>query len=238
MWTRKELKDRAKNVLSSTYWMSFVACLIVSIIGGVIGAVTSGGTTMQQIALGDVSATTGLAIFGFSILSLIFTFFLLYPLSVNLQKFFLNASAGNTSLSALVFTFKTNYLNVVKTEFKKYIFIFLWSLLLLIPGIIKSYQYFLVEYLMADNPGMDSSRALQLSKAMMDGNKWRAFVLSLSFILWILLAMIPFGLGMFFLIPYVNATYTQFYLELKNNAIERGIAEASEFWNPADIQGE
>lgn len=238
MWTRKDLKNRAKDVLSSTYWMSFAACLLVSLIGGVIGAFSSGGTALQNMADSNFSATLGFTMFGFSIMSLIFSFFLLYPLAVNLQKFFLNAVTGNTSLNALVFTFKTNYLNVVKTEFKKAVFIFLWSLLLIVPGIVKSYQYFLVEYLLAENPGMDSTRALQLSKAMMDGNKWRAFVLSLSFILWILLAMIPFGLGMFFLVPYVNATFTQFYLELKKNAIERGLAEASEFWNPADIQGE
>jgi uncharacterized membrane protein len=238
MWTRKDLKNRAKDVLSNTYWMSFAACLLVSLIGGVVGAISSNSTIMQGMVGDDFSATPGFAVAGFYILSLIFSFFLLYPLSVNLQKFFLNATTGDTSLGALGFTFKTNYSNVVKAGFKQVVFIFLWSLLLIIPGIVKSYQYFLVEYLLAENPGMDSTRALQLSKAMMVGNKWRAFVLNLSFILWVILAMIPFGFGMLFLVPYVNATFTQFYLELKKNAIERGLAEASEFWNPADIQGE
>ena len=76
---------------------------------------------------------------------------------------------------------------------------FLWGLLLVIPGIIKSYEYRMIPYILSENPGMDTKRAFQLSAEMMYGQKWNAFVLDLSFILWLILGAITCGLVNVFL---------------------------------------
>ena len=95
--------------------------------------------------------------------------------------------------------------------------IFLWSLLFIIPGIIKSYEYAMVPYLLADNSDMDKDEILNLSRRMMEGNKWDFFVLELSFIGWILLAVSTFNIvGILYVDPYIEATHAQFYLKIKS----------------------
>lgn len=99
------------------------------------------------------------------------------------------------------------------------IFIFFWSWLLVIPGIIKTYAYSMMYYVMKDF-NLDGSEAITKSKELMKGYKWKLFVLNLSFIGWIILSMLTFGLGAIFLQPYIQATEAEFYAELLN---EHGI---------------
>ena len=94
----------------------------------------------------------------------------------------------------------------------------LWSLLLVVPGVIKSYEYRLVEYVMAENPGMAAMEAIARSKALMQGNKWNAFVLDLSFLGWNILNACTFGiLGIFYVQPYQMLTNAALYEKLKQN---------------------
>ena len=93
----------------------------------------------------------------------------------------------------------------------------LWTLLFIIPGIIKSYEYAIIPYILADDPEISSKDAFKKAKQMMNGNKWRLFKLEFSFIGWTLLCVLTLGIGTFFLIPYVNAATAEFYVELKNN---------------------
>ncbi|MBQ2067167.1 MAG: DUF975 family protein, partial [Clostridiales bacterium] len=111
----------------------------------------------------------------------------------------------------------------------------LWSLLFLIPGIIKSYSYFMVPYIAADNPELPSSRVFEISKQTMKGEKWNLFVLQLSFILWHLGCLITCGFGYLFLTPYLEATYAELYACLKTKAMREGIIAEGELprslWN-------
>lgn len=91
-----------------------------------------------------------------------------------------------------------------------------WSLLLVIPGIIKGYAYLMAPYILADNPGMTARQALRESVIMTKGHKWELFVLTLSFIGWVLLVPLTFGLIVIWLAPYANATLANYYLALKN----------------------
>ena len=100
--------------------------------------------------------------------------------------------------------------------FLRDLFIGLWSLLFIIPGIIKSYEYRMVAYILADQPELTRKEAFELSRKMMNGNKWNAFVLDLSFIGWGFLAAITFGiLGVFYVNPYIQHTDAALYLKLK-----------------------
>lgn len=234
MWTRSDLKLRAKASLRNGYWMAFAAALIVGVITSVFSGISSAGLSRYTAELaaaiesGNEILLQG-ALEGLSsvmtrsgFISLIFGIFLLNPLTVGLMKYFLRAADGENELSNIWGGFKGNYKNVIWTLFKRNLFVGLWSLLFIIPGIIKSYQYAMVEYILADDPDISSHDALIQSREMMNGNKWRYFVLELSFIGWFLLGSIACGIGTLFVMPYYHATMTQFYLTVKpqNNTAE------------------
>ena len=105
---------------------------------------------------------------------------------------------------------------------------FLWSLLLIVPGIIKSYEYSMVPYILAENPSISGKRAFQISKAMTKGHKWDLFVLELSFILWIIGTVCTCGLLGIYLAPYMQATMTEAYYKLKAEAVANGGATLQE----------
>ena len=115
---------------------------------------------------------------------------------------------------------KGAYLNIAVVMLLREIFISLWSLLLIIPGIVKSLSYAMVPYLLAENPSMRYKDALKTSAAMMRGYRWRLIVLQLSFFWWILLGTLLVGVGQLFVWPYINAALAQFYIHVKENAAQ------------------
>ncbi|MDR0771905.1 MAG: DUF975 family protein [Candidatus Peribacteria bacterium] len=98
------------------------------------------------------------------------------------------------------------------------LYIFLWSLLLVIPGIIKGYSYALVPYLLRDNKKLEYNDVITKSRKLMDGHKFNLFVLDLSFLGWAILALLSFGIGFFWLIPYIETTRAAFYEDLMKDA--------------------
>lgn len=94
------------------------------------------------------------------------------------------------------------------------VYIFLWSLLFIIPGIIASYSYAMTEYILAENPELTASEAIDRSKQMMEGNRWRLFCLQFSFIGWSFLCSLTFGIGNLWLTPYEQAATAAFYREI------------------------
>ena len=90
-----------------------------------------------------------------------------------------------------------------------------WSLLFVIPGIVKSFAYSMSYYILADNPELTAKEALNKSKEMMNGHKWDLFVLNLSFFWWYLLVGITFGIAAIYVVPYMNATIVNFYNSIK-----------------------
>ena len=93
------------------------------------------------------------------------------------------------------------------------LFVFLWSLLFIVPGIVAAYRYALAPYLMAEDPSLSPMGAINESKRLMDGHKGRLFCLHFSFIGWSLLAMLTCGIGYIWLVPYMNAAEAAFYLD-------------------------
>lgn len=149
-------------------------------------------------------------------LVLLLDVFIINPLEVGCQRFFIRnlnepAQAGNVG-----YAFDNNYKNIAKTMFFRDLFIVLWTLLFIIPGIVKSYEYMMIPYLLADNPQMTKEQAFAESRRMMQGQKWKAFVLDLSFIGWHLLSTLTLGiLEVFYVSPYVRATHAALYEALQ-----------------------
>lgn len=108
-------------------------------------------------------------------------------------------------------------------QFLRGLYIFLWSLLLVVPGIVAAYRYAMTPYILTDHPELTASEAIEHSKRMMDGHKGELFVLDLTFIGWQILAMVCLNLGFLFVNPYQNAAKAAFYRELlSQERVERG----------------
>lgn len=113
-----------------------------------------------------------------------------------------------------LFSFFPNWKTTAMTNFVKGLYIFLWTLLLIIPGIIASYSYAMTGYILADNPELTPGEAIAQSKEMMDGNRWRLFCLQFSFVGWSILAALTLGIGNLWLTPYRQAATAAFYREV------------------------
>ena len=107
------------------------------------------------------------------------------------------------------------YSRILTTKLLQAVYTFLWSLLLLIPGIIKHYSYAMTDYILKDEPELCNNAAIERSMAMMEGNKMKLFLLDLSFIGWAILCLFTFGIGFFVLQPYVQVSHAAFYEDLK-----------------------
>lgn len=105
-----------------------------------------------------------------------------------------------------------------------YVYTFLWTLLLIIPGVIKGLAYAMTPFILKDNPNMKNNEAIELSMAMMDGHKWDFFCLELSFIGWAFLCVFTLGIGYLWLLPYISTSYAAFYEDVKTEFASRSVA--------------
>lgn len=205
----------------------------------------------QKIAADTLSAYTShfnwiLKIFsgGFfwlaAIVTILFIIFIGLPVSVGSKRFFIKNQKEKVSILELLTIFKEKgYLNAVFVMLVKEISIFLWSILLIVPGIIKSYEYYMIPYILADNPNIKRKRAFEISKQMMKGQKWKTFIFELSFILWNILSSLTFGIvGVFYANAYNSASFARLYTTLKEEAINSGIVKEDELNVSSKIEEE
>ncbi|MBO5369504.1 MAG: DUF975 family protein [Clostridia bacterium] len=169
----------------------------------------------------DIVAFIAGAFFFFVVIALVMgiAYFILGSIvGVGYARFNLNLvdrkEAGFDSLFAYFSYWKTTAL----AKLIQVVFIFLWSLLFIIPGIVAGYSYAMTNYILAENPNMTASEAVELSKSMMYGNRWRLFCLQFSFIGWSILASLTFGIGNLWLTPYRQAATAAFYREISGTA--------------------
>lgn len=234
MWSRNELKTKAKEILKVNYWKAVLVSLIFYFIGGsgsssfsssyssgssdnYPGSSGSGSFSPEELKLFLTTLSIVLVIIGIiMIITLALSIFIFNPLKIGCQRYFILCGRQPASLNEIVFAFSNSYLNIVKIMFFKNLYTFLWSLLLIIPGIIKGYEYRMIPYLLAENPNLDMKEAFALTKQMMDGDKANAWILDLSFIGWNLLgALTCCILNIFYVFPYQNLTNAQLYEVLR-----------------------
>lgn len=166
-----------------------------------------------MVAFVVVMAVAALFIFA---VALVIDAFIANPLELGCKRFFRRNLDEPAAMSNIAFAFDSNYKNTCKTMFLRDVYIVLWSLLFVIPGIIKSYEYKMIPYLLSENPEMTTEQAFAESKKLMTGNKWKAFVLDLSFILWDIASAATCGLlGLFWVAPYKASTQAALYEAIK-----------------------
>ena len=246
MWTRKELKDYAKGFLRQYYWEAFLVVLITTILTSGLGSAGQSqlptqddfdfdGNTQENFTIdmglpskvfnftsGMIKSPLGLITVGvFGTLALVVGVLFMtlgFILEVGQSRFFLDGFKGDVNIKKVFSGFNSQeYLPIFKAQLLKFVSIFLWSLLLVIPGIIKTYQYRYVAYILAQDSSVSPREALDRSKAMTMGQKMDIFILDLSFVLWNLLSLVSFGLSTFFINPYVEATNARLYMILSQN---------------------
>lgn len=232
MWTRAELKERAKAVLKTNYWKAFIVALVMVCLGcdssGSNSGIKEGQNCyhhMELDQLGFILITVG----SIATIIMLIAWFVGHIIEVGGKKFFIKAAEGETNMGYLGYGFKSNsYWDIFKTMFFCRLIIFLWTLLLIIPGIVKGYAYRMVPYILADNPNIGTKRAMELSDEMTRGQKWDIFVLDLSFIGWYILGAIALGIGTLFVRPYDYATNAELYLVLREDALQGGLCSYEE----------
>lgn len=210
--SRAEIKLRAKDSLRGHWPMAIGAMVIMGILAGIIGSI-GGGFEAADIAKGD---DTGAVLW--NVLLQIVAVCATAPLSLGIISFFIKISRNQFVELAEIFSkFKTIWLKSIGLSLWITLKVLLWSLLLLIPGIIASLAYSMAYYIMAEDDQVGINQAVEISKAMMQGYKMQLFVLQLSFIGWAILCAIPCGLGYLWLMPYMQTTYANFYNKVSAN---------------------
>lgn len=198
-------KNRALSALENK-WGNFV--LITFVYGFIIG--------ITQVLSGDKDSPAILHLIGLVL------FILALPLTWGYQTLFLGAVRGGEATAKDMFEGynKELFSRVLTTTLLYYVYVFLWSLLLLIPGCIKSYSYAMTPYILKDNPEMKNNAAIEESMRMMDGHKLELFMLDLSFIGWAILSILTCCIGFLWLVPYMNMARVNFYEDLKKASVE------------------
>ena len=140
-------------------------------------------------------------------------------LDIGLYAYFLNLARNKEiPLKRLVVGFTSGwsfYFNLICTQILALLFIFLWSLLLFIPGIMKAFSYSMIYFILLDHPEYSHFEILRKSSDMMYGHRMELFVLSLRFIPWVILGIVTCGIGFLWVIPYITTSICEFYLQLK-----------------------
>lgn len=244
MFDRQAIKNVARENLRRRHWL----VVLVTLIAGALGGTAAGGVSFSTgvnfpMSSGDTSGGVGVesdpSVWFVIVIVLVvvmtlytllmvvaigYTLFLGNVVRVGFAAWTLRYHRGEIpSVGALFLPFKQKYKQSVSVMFHKDLRVFLWSLLFLIPGIVKGYAYMMVPYLLQDNPHLTPKRALEISNEMTMGYKGDLFVLNLSFIGWRLLNICTFGiLGALFVNPYYELALAGAYDHLKWVAIQSG----------------
>lgn len=191
MKSSRELRHQAWEQLRKSYWMVLVVTLIVT----------------------AIPTATSVAVVGFILMGPLLVGQAIYLIDM------IETGSDGKKIELVIEGFKRSFVNSFLAVLLTGIFTFLWSLLFIIPGIIKSLAYAMTPYIIAENPEIDAMKAIDMSQEMMKGHKMELFFLHLSFIGWYILGMITFGVGMFFILPYVQTAVANFYVELRGKKV-------------------
>jgi uncharacterized membrane protein len=184
-----DLMHQAREALKGKWGLAVVGYLFFLFITGVLNLIPIVGPLANLIIVG--------------------------PLILGLALFFLGIGRGQEVEFSLIFNGFQRFLDALGTFLFMVLFIFLWSLLLFIPGIIAALSYSQTFFLMVDQPDLKGREALKESKRLMKGNQWKLFCLFWRFFGWFLLGMLTLGIGFLWIMPYLQTTLARFYEDIR-----------------------
>ncbi len=229
----KKIKDNGKQAFKRNYWQ----CVLVALIMGLLTAGTAvssansaqstGSASQQELtnAIKTLTPEEQMAIAGAVmaaiwlkiIVGLVMRIFVFNPIEVGGYRFFKKNNLESTVRAGAIKEGFGNYGHTFATLFLRDLFLAFWFILLFIPGIVKSYSYRLVPYLVKDEPELSAIGVISRSRELMNGHKLEAFLMDISFIGWFLLGVLTLGIvDVFWTDPYYESAKANFYLELTN----------------------
>ncbi len=235
MWNRQQIKETGKLSMKRNYWNSVLVAFIASLFAGASAGV--GRSVGNSSAYKEEMESSGLSGINFddpemiavlliilgvigviALISFVLKVLIFNPLKVGCNRFFVHNQSENAAAGDVTHAFKTNYAHTVFAMFLSNLVIGLGFLCFLIPGIILTYSYKLVPYILTEEPGLGAVEVLKKSRAMMKGHKWNYFVFELSFLGWYLLSILTCGiLALFYVNPYFYNAAGALYIAIRDN---------------------
>lgn len=213
--TNSEIRRVARESLSGNWGNGVIATLLYWLITTAVNVI------LLFVPFGQIHFDTG----GTTNILNFFAWLLFIPLQWGISIYFLHIlRSGQPSIGQLFEGYK-DFARIFFTELLIVIYTFLWSLLFIIPGIIKSLSYAMTPFILRDRPDLKYDSAVRESMRLMHGNKLKLFLLILSFIGWFILALLTLGLGLLLFVPYYRTSIAAFYEDLKNSDAETHSAE-------------
>lgn len=229
-----DFRTKAREILKGKWGIAVIAGLIYSLLGGgsagpqVKVNIDSGHFSAGVEAFGQTIISTdglgselGALLAGgaiYAVLCAIVLGVVLFVLNsvvlLGYSSFNLKLYEGEEPGGGELFAYFRHWKTAAIAKLLRSIYIFLWSLLFIIPGIVANLGYSMTGYILAENPELTASEALARSKEMMYGNRWRLFCLELSFIGWDILSALTLGIGNLWLQPYKQAAFAVFYRDV------------------------
>ena len=247
MFTSKEYRTMARNKLRGHWLVSILVTFIAGLLGGSSSAGSfpsgfAGGASSSTVSssagagtangLGEVAEqfsssfeanplliATIMSFLG--VIALISLALWLVGAAVELGhcSYYIDLCKNNEPSFDMLFSRFRIFLKALGLRFFMGLFIALWTLLFVIPGIIAGYRYAMAPYIMAQDPNVGIREAVNRSKEMMQGRKWKLFCLHFSFLGWALLSIFTLGIGLLWLSPYMAAAEAAFYLDASGQGI-------------------
>lgn len=244
MKVSQDFRRIARNALMGK-WLIAVA---VGLVAGVLGAVGDNGPQFKvnfdasnadlsfNFAGQNIFSTGGglnsdmgafiVGSFGFIMIAVIIMALIYFVLGsfvgVGYAKFNLNLIDSRSASFENLFEYFSIWKKTAIAKLLRSVYTLLWALLFIIPGIVASFSYAMTDYILAEKPELTATEAIEESKALMYGNRFRLFCLQLSFIGWDILATLAFGIGHLWLTPYKQAAYAAFYREVSGTEFYYG----------------
>ena len=182
-------KEQMRGNLGTLILYSIVISIATALITRILGLIPAVGWILSAVASVGISAVT----------------------TYGLTKIYLNLTDGIAPSIDVIISGAAEWARTLVTLLLVGIFTWLWSLLLIVPGIIKGLSYSQAIYILVDNPDISAGDAVKESMRIMDGHKMEYFVLQLSFIPWALLIAVTFGIAALYVGPYMQTTYANYY---------------------------
>lgn len=225
MKSNRELKNAALKAMDKHWGWAILVCIVYGAIVGIVAAPNSLSSLSRIPAFGPVAI--GLGLFG-STVTILGNIFGVGPLGAgfanSLKSYYKDSDMGTVQNMFKYGFADGRYWHNVLGMFLVALFTALWTLLFIVPGIIKSYAYALTPYILIDNPELSPNEARLKSIEMMRGRKGKMFGLDLSFLGWFLLGILSLGIGFIWISPYFRTTKAAFYSDLKEELNPQPVA--------------
>lgn len=230
----QDFRRRAREALKGHWFIAVIAGFIASLLGGLTGTGSGTFSTSSSSSTGDTVdpdfGITGnfdidpeilsiiLVVIGvISVIVVVFSFVYMIiggAVSIGYASFNLDLIDEKDARVGSLFDHFDEWKKAFVARILQSIYIALWSLLFIIPGIMASFSYVMVSYVMAENPELSAREALKESRRIMKGNRWRFFCMTFSFIGWNLLVVLTLGIASLWVVPYEQAAIAAFYRDI------------------------